>query len=146
MKNRYYTIVALLIVGHLLTELHSFIYWLDPKSQYYFVDDWFLKSGFKVKKLNILWYLKMTEDILLVGSILFAGACQAFSRDYKTYLEWQRYSFRLYVIWCIYFAYHIFDFLMLFYNYKTSYGLYLIALSLSTLSASFVGFYKKDRI
>lgn len=146
MKKRYYTIVALLIVGHLLTELHSFIYWIANDSQYEYVDNWFLKPGFKVDKLNVLWYFKMVEDTLLLGGVLFAGACQAFSRNYKTYLEWQRYSFRLYVIWCIYFAYHIFDFIMFFYNYKTSYWLYLVVLLLCTISASFVGFYKKDKI
>lgn len=145
MKKRYYTIIVLLIVGHLLSELHSFIYWLDPKTQYYHVDNWFLKSEFKVDKLNILWYFKMVEDTLLLGALLFAGACQAFSRNYKTYLEWQRYSFRLYVIWCIYFAYHLFDFVMFFYDYKTSYWVYITALIISTISAALVGFYKKNK-
>lgn len=142
MRNRYYTIVVLLIGSHLLTELHTFIYWLDPHSQFNYADNWFIKSGYKVEKLNILWYLKMIEDILLIGAILFAAATQAYSRNYNNYLEWQRYSLRLYIIWCVYFSYHIFDLISFFYNYKTSYWVYVLVLSVCTISSSIIAFYK----
>lgn len=142
MRVRYYTIVILLIISHLLTELHTFIYWIDPNSQYKYVDNWFLQSGFKIQKLNILWYLKMIEDSLLVAAILFASATQSFSHNYNNYLEWQRYSLRLYIIWCIYFAYHCFDLLSFLYNYKTTYWLYVLVLSLCTVSSSFIAFHR----
>jgi hypothetical protein len=132
----------LLIIGHLLTELHTLIMWAYPESVTYFVGDWFLKPGFKMEDLSILWFSKMMEDSFVLTAILFAGACQSYSRDYATYLEWQRYSMRLYVIWCIYFFYHVFDTLSFLYNYKTSYVLYVVMLSICTVGASFVGFYK----
>lgn len=145
MRKRYYTIVVLLIASHLLTELHTLIFWADPKTQFQYVDNWFLKPGFKIDGLNILWYFKMIEDLLLVAAILFAAASQSFSINYNRYLEWQRYSLRLYVIWCIYFGYHCFDLLSFFYNYKTSYWLYVIALSLTTISSSLIAFYKSNK-
>lgn len=142
MKNRYMIIVILLIVGHLVTEMHTLIMWAYPESVTYYVGDWFLKPGFKIDELSVLWYTKMMEDSFVLVAILFAGACQSYSRDYTTYLEWQRYSMRLYVIWCIYFFYHLFDTLSFLYNYKMSYVLYVIILGVCTVSASFVGFYK----
>lgn len=145
MRNKYYIIVVLLIVSHLLTELHTFIYWIDPHSQFDYCDNWFLKPNFSVPKLNILWYLKMIEDILLIGAILFAAATQAYSRNYNSYLEWQRYSLRLYTIWCIYFAYHCFDLLSFFFNYKTSYWLYVFMLSISTILAVIVVVYRHKK-
>jgi len=145
MRNRYIAIVALLVVGHLLTELHSIIMWVAPKSITYYVGDWFLKPDFKVEHLSVLWYSKMVEDSLLLVVLLFAGACQAYSRNYKTYLEWQRFSMRLYVIWGIYFLYHCFDTISFLYNYKTSYVAYMIALGLSTILTLFVGFYKMNK-
>jgi len=146
MKRRFYTIVALLIGGHLITELHTVLFWVNPQLEFYFVDHWFLKPDYKVDNMNVLWYSKMIEDLLLLCSLFFAGASQAFSRNYSSYLEWQRYSFRLYGIWCVYFFYHVFDMWMFFYNYKTSYVLYIIVLLLSTALAMFIAIFrhKKD--
>lgn len=142
MKNRYIAIVVLLIIGHLLTEVHTVIMWAYPESVTYYVGDWFLKPGYTVSDLSILWYSKMMEDSFVLTAILFAGACQSHTSNYSTYLEWQRYSMRLYTIWCIYFFYHVFDTLSFLYNYKTSYVAYIIALGLCTCSSLFVGFYK----
>lgn len=142
MRTHYIIIVALLIAGHLFTELHTVIMWLQPKSVTYWVDDWFIKPGFKIDHLNVLWYSKMIEDSLLLVALLFAGSCQSYTINYQSYLQWQRYSMRLYVIWIIYFGYHCFDMLSFLYNYKTSYTLYMIALGFSTIAAIFVGFYK----
>lgn len=142
MKSRYIAIVILLIIGHLLTELHTIIMWAYPKSVTYYVGDWFLKPGFCIDDLSILWYSKMVEDSFVLVVILFAGACQSYSRNYTTYLEWQKYSMRLYIIWCIYFFYHVFDMISFLYNYKTSYMSYIVAMTICTVSAFFVGFYK----
>lgn len=142
MKNRYISIVALLIIGHILTELHTVIMWANPKSVTCYVGDWFLKPRFTVPDLSILWYTKMIEDSLLLVVLLFAGACQAYARNYKTYLEWQRFSIRLYLIWGIYFIYHCFDMISFLYNYKTSYVTYVVMLALCTITALFIGFYK----
>lgn len=142
MKSRYIAIVVLLIIGHLFTELHTLIMWTAPESVTYFVGDWFLKPGFKIEDLSILWYSKMLEDSFVMTAILFAGACQSHTRNYNTYLEWQRYSLRLYCIWTIYFFYHAFDTISFLYNYKTSYIWYIVMLGVCTVSASFIGFYK----
>lgn len=142
MKSRYITIVILLVVGHLLTELHTIIMWAYPESVTYYVGDWFFMSNFNVPDLSILWYSKMLEDSFVLSAILFAGACQSHSRNYKTYLEWQRYSIRLYVIWCIYFMYHLFDTISFLVNYKTTYWLYVVVLGICTSLALFVGFYR----
>jgi hypothetical protein len=146
MRTRYIAIVALLIVGHLFTELHTIIMWVEPASVKYWVGDWFIKPKFEVKDLNILWFSKMVEDSFLYVVLLFAGACQAYSHNYKTYLGWQRYSMRLYIIWGIYFLYHCFDMLQFLYDYKTNYSLYAIMISMCTIAALFVGFYKVKNI
>lgn len=143
MKKRYYIIVTLLVASHLLTELHTLIMWAAPQTVDAYVDNWFMKPGFVVDHLSVLWYFKIMEDSLLVASIIFSAACQSYCMKYETYLQWQRYSFRLYVIWLIYFSYHLFDIIMFMYNYKTSYWLYILMLSFSTASALFVGFSSK---
>lgn len=136
------TIVIMLVLGHILTELHTIIMWVNPKSVTCMVGDWFFKPGFNIPGLNVLWYTKMIEDSLLLVVLLFAGACQSYSRNYKTYLEWQRYSMRLYIVWGIYFGYHCFDMISFLYNYKTSYTVYVVVLSLCTILSLFVGFYR----
>lgn len=138
MRRRYFTIVALLVGSHLLTELHTFIMWVNPSAITTYVDGWFIKPGFSVYRLSVLWYFKMIEDGLLIISILFAGACQSCCTNYGTYLQWQRYSFRLYSIWIVYFLYHVFDLIMFMYDYKTTYWLYIVALSFSTSAALFI--------
>lgn len=143
MRSRYYAIVALLIGSHLLTELHTFLMWANPKTITMYVDNWFLKPKFKVDHLSVLWYLKMIEDSLLVVAILFSGACQCYTVNYEKYLQWQRYSLRLYSIWVIYFAYHLFDLAMFLYNYKTTYWLYIIMMCFSTAAATWVAFFGK---
>lgn len=140
MKKRYYTIVILLVVSHLLTELHTIIMWANPATSTMYVDNWFLKPGFVIDHLSILWYFKMIEDTLLLAAIIYAGACQAHTTTYESFLQWQRYSFRLYLIWIIYFLYHAFDFMMFMYNYKTTYWLYIAALSLSTAATLIIAF------
>jgi hypothetical protein len=142
MKSRYVAIVLLLVIGHILTEAHTFIMWAYPDSVTHYVGDWFVKSDFRVDNLSILWYCKMVEDSFLLVVLLFSGACQSYTRNYKTYLEWQRYSMRLYVIWVIYFVYHCFDMCSFLYNYKTNYALYVVALGVSTSLSLLVGFYK----
>jgi hypothetical protein len=142
MKSRYITIVLLIVISHILSEAHSFIYWIWPLSKGLFVDDWFLKSNFRVDHISILWYSKMIEDSLLPVALFFAGACQAHSHNYKTYLEWKRYSSRLYVLWIIWFAYHCFDTVSFLYNYKSSSVVYISVLGVCTALSLFVGFYR----
>lgn len=145
MRKRYYVIVLLLIIGHVLTEMHTALYWLHPEFEFFDVSSWFICPPKYVTNLNILWYSKMLEDSLVLVALLLAGAAQGYSRMYTTYMEWQRYSFRIYVIWCIYFGYHCFDMAMFFYNYKTSYWLYIIVLSVVTFMALFVAFFRHRR-
>lgn len=145
MRKRYYLIVILLIIGHVLTELHTALYWLHPEFEFFDVSNWFIRPPKDISTLNILWYSKMIEDSFVLMAILLAGACQGYSRTYTTYMEWQRYSFRLYVIWCIYFGYHVFDSFMFFYNYKTSYLLYISILIITTVLVLFVAFFRHKR-
>lgn len=142
MKNRYICIVALLTIGHLLSELHALIYWFWPASVDYYVDSWFVTPPSKVNNITILWYSKMLEDSLILVAILFAGAAQAYTHNYKSYMEWRRYSSRLYVLWVLYFLFHCFDAVSFLYNYKTSRGVYAVVLLSFTASALFVGFYR----
>jgi hypothetical protein len=142
MKSRYIAIVLLIVISHILSEAHTFIMWAYPKSITYYVGDWFIKPGFKIDNLSILWYSKMIEDSLIPVALFFAGACQSYSHNYKTYLEWRRYSTRLYVLWLIWFAYHCFDLCSFMYNYKSSYVAYVTVLFICTILSLFVGFYK----
>lgn len=142
MKSRYIAIVLLIVISHILSEAHTFIMWVYPKSIVYYVGDWFIKPRFKVPDLSILWYCKMIEDSLMPVALFFAGACQAHSHNYKTYLEWKRYSTRLYILWLIWFSYHCFDMCSFMYNYKSSYVTYFTVLFICTVLSLFVGFYK----
>jgi len=145
MKIRYYLIVLLLVGGHLISEFHSVLYWVCPRLEFFMVEDWFIDGKTKVSNMNALWYSKMVEDMLLLCALVCAGASQAYSRNYATYLAWQRYSFRLYTLWVIYFFYHVFDMVMFFYNYKTSYVLYMIILVIVTCLSLFVAFYRPNK-
>jgi len=132
--------------SHLLAELHTFIKWIKPESVKIYVGNWFVQANFRVDDLNILWYFKMVEDSFLLIAVFFAGASQAFSKNYQSFLLWQRYSTRLYAIWVIYFCYHFFDLTMFIYNYKTSYVLYVFVVCLVTISTGIIAFVSKKHV
>lgn len=101
----------MLIVVHLLTELHSIIYAVDPKAASSEVD-LFLSSQFRFK-LSVQWYFKMMFDDLLIVILCFLLA-----NAYKNY------SFVLHLIAIIYAFYHIIDLLLFFWNYKRTVAVY----------------------
>lgn len=111
MKVKILLIGIVLIVAHLLTELHSVVYALDPKAANSEVD-LFLSPQFQFK-LSVQWYLKMMFDDLLVVVISFIAA--HFARDHSYVLFW---------ILTIFAYYHIIDLFLFFWNYKRTVAVY----------------------
>ena len=100
-----------LIIAHLLTELHSLVYALNPKTAETEVD-LFLSPSFQFK-LSIQWYLKMMFDDVLVVVLCFLLAN-----------AWKNYSRALYWIATIYAYYHIIDLYLFYWNYKRTVAVY----------------------
>jgi hypothetical protein len=142
MKVKYYIIVWLIILAHLTTEFHSVVLFVYPKSKGILASDWFIKPGFEINGLTMLWFLRGIQDAAFLAIIMFCAALQAHSRTYKSYLQWQRFSYRLYMVWCIWFLHSVFDMGMFLYNYKNSIIAYAIALPIFITATLFVAFFK----
>jgi len=120
---RRFTIIlcVLLIAGHLLTEAWAGVYWLYDGELKYIEPFWSPYYDFpepigqKQPGIDIYWYIKdLTVDFLWCLTFFVLAAVA------------RKYSFRLFLIGCIWFAYHAFDMGMYLWNFKTSYWLYLI--------------------
>lgn len=120
MKMKIIVIGIVLIVVHLLTELHSILYAIDPKAANSEVD-LFLSPQFQFK-LTVQWYFKMMFDDLLIVILCFLLA-----NSYKNY------SFVLHLIAIIYAFYHIIDLFLFFWNYKRTVAVYWFLGSASTI-------------
>jgi len=120
-------LAALLIVGHLFTELHSVVLFIDPNIKQVSVD-LFLCNNFKFD-LSLLWYIKMVGDDLLWCSTYYVMAKIAY-----------KYSFTLFLVAGIYFIYHLIDSFLFLYNYKQTYWVYWSLLIVSVISILFIAF------
>lgn len=119
MKKLTVILCALLIVGHMLTELGSILY-LVYRPQAWRIDP-FLDSDYEFpggEGIDLYWWIKWVTDDLLWCITYFVLAKIAY-----------QYSFRLFLIGSIFFLYHVIDHFMLWWNYKTSYWLYWIMLA-----------------
>lgn len=94
----------MLIGAMLLTEVHSLLYKLNPALADKQMNLFIKKHSFPI---SIEWYVKMTFDSLYIIVLSFVGAKASY-----------RYSFKLYLIFCICFLYGCFDLFMFWYNYK----------------------------
>lgn len=118
MKRFTLIIAILLIIGHALTELHSYLLAAYPQLATKEVDP-FLKKDFK-QPILFLWYIKfMTEGALWMITYF----CMA--------LVSYRYSLKLFLIVTVYFFYHAIDQFLFAYDYKRSYMTYWALLSIS---------------
>lgn len=102
---------ALLIFGHLLTEASTLLEYFFPDVANQKVNPWLDKSyvfyGDK-EGIPLKWFIKyLTDDVLWV--IVF------FCLSVIGY----QYSYRMFLVGCVFFVYHLFDTFMLLYNYKT---------------------------
>lgn len=121
--KRTMTICAwLLIVGHLLTEVHSIMYLVDPKTSEKEVD-WFWSPTFRMN-LSLLWYVKMAADnVLLIATFYVMSVIASF------------FSRTLFLISCVFFAYHVLDAFMFFWNFKRTEWVYWVLLAAVTACA-----------
>lgn len=115
---------VMLIAGHILTELGSVLYLIyRPKA---WTIDPFLSPSYEFpggKGIDLYWWIKWVTDDMLWCITFFVLAKVAY-----------QYSFRLFLVGCIFFMYHLIDHFMLWWNYKTSYWLYWILIVASILS------------
>lgn len=112
------TIISTVIlgVGHLLTEGGTFS-WVTSGKQPVYVQP-FLSPSYKwydPNGIDLHWFIKYVTTDLLFCMTFFVLAKIAY-----------RFSFRLFLIGITWFLYHCFDLFMLWWNFKTSYWLYLI--------------------
>lgn len=106
----------LLIIGHLLTESGTIVWELNHRKQAYVNP--FLSPYYKwhdAKGIDLYWWIKYVFDDVLWCTVFFVLAKVSY-----------QYSFRLFLVGCIWFAYHVFDLAMLWWNFKTSYWLYWV--------------------
>ena len=93
------------ILGHLLSEVHGFLWDLYPEIETVKVD-LFWSSKFHMQ-LQIQWYIKTLFDDFLYVLILFAFAKSVLERSVK-----------LYMICIVFMIYHMADIFCFMYNYK----------------------------
>lgn len=123
-KRRFYLLAIMMVVAHLLTELHSVIFHFWPTTQKYYLGHIFINRDVYVPQLSVLWFIKMLTDTLLSALLCFTGAIQSLFLNYSEYLQWMRYSLRLFLIWSVYVIYHFIDLFLLVYDYRSDYKLY----------------------
>jgi hypothetical protein len=119
MKRLTIILCVLLIVGHLLTELGSVLYLINrPKSWRIdpFLSPWYEFPG--GQGIDVYWWIKWVTDDLLWCITFFTLAKVSY-----------QFSFRLFLVACIFFLYHVIDSFMLWWNYKTSYWLYWVMIA-----------------
>ncbi len=121
MKGLAIILSVLLILSHALTEVHSLILFLWPETEHISID-WFWSPTYHMD-LNILWYIKMSMDDICWCTTFFVMAKIAY-----------RYSFKLFLIACIFFGYHVIDTVLFWYNYKSSYFVYYFLLGMVIIS------------
>jgi hypothetical protein len=111
------TIIAiLLIVGHFQTSISARIVKIWPELSTKYIKpvinppkgksfDWYRQSG----GINILWWLKYNCEEFLWVIVFYCFAMIA-----------RLVSFRVFMICCVFFIYHLIDWFCLWYDYKTS--------------------------
>jgi hypothetical protein len=130
-------LTVVLIISHLLTELHSFLrVWLLPNIDNIKLST-FLEPGF-VYPLALSWWIKQPADTLLNISAFICFAVSTISRRAPSY------SF--FIIICIFLVYHVWDMFAFFYNYKQTYGVFWMLLISCSVSAYLIAFPVKDKV
>ncbi len=118
MKKVIWVVGFLLVIGHIQLEFSSWYYKIFGSKNIYPVIkssemfDWYHQKG-----ISIEWWIKMVSDDFL-SIITFAAMA----------IVLKRFSHRLYLISIVFLSYHVFDHFMLWYNYKTSWWLYIVEL------------------
>lgn len=110
------TIIAILLIfGHFQTSIAARAAKIWPELKTTNIKPFIRKSyEFPIKEgINVLWWIKYCcEDFLwIITMFCFAKV---------SYIV----SFRLFLVCCVFFIYHLVDGFMLWYDYKTSSGLY----------------------
>lgn len=119
---RLVTVVGiLLIIAHVLTEVHGFAWDLWPEINAINLD-LFWSSSFKLK-ISLHWWIKYLCDDFFIVICFFVMAKISY-----------QYSVRIYMICLVYFLYHIADSICFMYNYKQDRTIYSILLYCSIAS------------
>jgi hypothetical protein len=120
----------MLAIGHFIPELANILFYFYPALGTLEIQPFFGST----EKMLALWYLKyLCEDILwlLVMFLLCKLAYQ--------------YSFRLFRVCCLYFAYHTFDFIMLIYNFRRSAWIYWVVVGVTLIATALIGFPERKK-
>lgn len=119
MKRKLIWVAIVLIFSHLLLELSWIIEKLKPELTTVYIKpvvssnfhpEWYVKGG-----MNYLWWVKYNCDDI-VWCITFATMARiAYS-----------FSFRLFMIVVMFLIYHVADFIMLWWDFKSSHWMYIV--------------------
>lgn len=121
---------VLLIFGHLLTEASTVLEYFYPVVADTKINPWF--NGDYVfyndpEGIPLKWFIKYLTDDLLWVIVFFCFSVIGY-----------QYSYRMFLVGCVFVVYHLFDTFMLFYNYKTSKGLHWALIAAVVISIIFV--------
>lgn len=127
MKKQIIILSVLLLIGHLATESYQLLWRMKPESEDIIVDSYFIDSNAK-PGVNILWFIKeVIAEPLLLCIIFFVMAKIAI-----------KISRKLFLISCVFFAYHFIDMFMLMYNFGATRWFYLVMLGLDAVALVFI--------
>lgn len=128
MKRLIVLIGLLLIIGHVLTEAYIIVWKINPNSSKIMADDFFFDKSAK-PGVSVLWYMKGMADNFLYCCLCFAFAKIAY-----------QYSRKLFLLGCVFFAYHVIDMLCFMYNYSNTRWFYLMMLGIDIVAVLFLIF------
>jgi hypothetical protein len=132
MKQLVIILGIILIVGHLLTEVHGIIYDIYPKINTINLD-LFWKKNFHFD-LSLHWWIKDLCDSMLLIIVFFVMAKIAY-----------QYSYTLFLISVIYMIYHVIDLCLFMYNYKQTKEIYWVLLAATIASTGLLIFHKRKK-
>lgn len=127
-------LAVLLILGHLLTEASIVLELTFPYLKTVYIHPFISKSyQFPYPEgVNILWWVYYCTQDFLWMTTFFVGCIISV-----------QYSFRIFRVCCVFFAYHVADHFLLWYNYKSGYFAYW--LMIASIAFSIVMMFLPDK-
>jgi hypothetical protein len=114
-----------IFIAMILTETHSVFTYLWPNKAEIDVRDWFIKPVPFFVPLK--WWIKFSTDNILLCVMWFALARISLMVSYRLFL--------IFAMWFLYFA---FDYFMFLYHYKLDYQFYWVLLGASIYTVFFL--------
>lgn len=116
----------MLLIGHVLTESYIVFWRIWPWLAKTNADNLFIDKSAK-PGVTILWFIKIMCDGLLWCTVFYVMAQMA-----------KNYSRKLFLMACLFFAYHCFDLFMHVYNFASARWLYIVMLAIDAVALGLV--------